>query len=110
MNILSGTITSSTRYLDATPLYQYYKKTEIPAKYELRQQLAEKLIFFSKLDYADLVCCYPPQFLLRLLQRVQFVAATFVFGHNVKNCRNVLKIGWLPINERRDFDPLKSCF
>ena len=28
MNILSGTITSSTRYLDATPLYQYYKKTE----------------------------------------------------------------------------------
>ena len=78
MNILSGTITSSTRYLDATPLYQYYKKTEIPAKYELRQPLAEKLIFFSKLDYADLVCCYPPQFLLRRLQRVQFVAATFV--------------------------------
>ena len=30
MNISSGTITSSTRYLDATPLYQYYKKTEIP--------------------------------------------------------------------------------
>ena len=86
------------------------RKLKYLAKYELRKQLAETLIF-SKLDYADLVCCYPPQFLLRLLQRVQFVAATFVFGHNVKNCRNVLKIGWLPtINERRDLDPLKSCF
>ena len=68
------------------------RKLKYLAKYELRKQLAETLIF-SKLDYADLVCCYPPQFLLRRLQRVQFVAASFVFGQNVKNCRDVLKIG-----------------
>ena len=27
-----------------------------------------------------------------------------------KNCRDVLKIEWLPITERRDFNLLKSCF
>ena len=106
MNILSGTITSSTRYL-LRRCINTTRKLKHLAKYELRKQLAETLIF-SKLDYADLVCCSPPQFLLRRLQRVQFVAASFVFGHNVKNCRGVLKIGWLPINERRDFDILKS--
>ena len=54
---------------------------------------------------------YPlPQFLLRRLQRVQFAAASFVLGHYVKNFRDVLKIGWLPINERRDLNLLKSCF
>ena len=46
-------------------------------------------------------------FLLRRLQRVQFAAASFVLGHYVKNFRDVLKIGWLPINERRDLNLLK---
>ena len=64
----------------------------------------------SKLDYADLVFYPLPQFLLRRLQRVEFAAASFVLGHYVKNFRDVLKIGWLPINERRDLNLLKSCF
>ena len=64
----------------------------------------------TKLDYADLVFYPLPQFLLRRLQRVQFAAASFVLGHYVKNFRDVLKIGWLPINERRDLNLLKSCF
>ena len=64
----------------------------------------------SKLDYANLVFYPLPQFLLRRLQRVQFAAASFVLGHYVKNFRDVLKIGWLPINERRDLNLLKSCF
>ena len=41
---------------------------------------------------------------------VQFAAASFVLGHYVKNFRDVLKIGWLPINERRDLNLLQSCF
>ena len=45
-----------------------------------------------------------------MLQRVQFAAASFVLGHYVKNFRDVLKIGWLPINERRDLNLLKWCF
>ena len=66
----------------------------------------------SKLDYADLVFYPLPHhvFLLRRLQRVQFAAASFVLGHYVKNVRDVLKIGWFPINERRDLNLLKSCF
>ena len=50
------------------------------------------------------------QCLLRCLQQVQFAAASFVLGHYIKNFRDVLKIGWLPINERRDLNLLKSCF
>ena len=64
----------------------------------------------SKLDYADLVFYPVPQFLLHRLQRVQFAAASFVLGHYVKNFRDVLKIGWLAINERRDLNLLQSCF
>ena len=85
------------------------RKLKYLAKYELRKQLAETLIL-SKLDYANLVFYPLPQFLLRRLQRVQFAAASFVLGHYVKNFRDVLKIGWLPINERRDLNLLKSCF
>ena len=85
------------------------KTVKYLAKCELRKQLAETLIL-SKLDYADLVFYPLPQFLLRRLQRVQFAAASFVLGHYVKNFRDVLKIGWLPINERRDLNLLKSCF
>ena len=51
-----------------------------------------------------------PQFLLRRLQRVQFAAASFVLGHYVKTFRDVVKIGWLPVNERRDLNLLKSSF
>ena len=48
---------------------------------------------------------------VRRLQPVQFAAASFVLGHYVKNLRDVVsKIGWLPINERRDLNLLKSCF
>ena len=67
-------------------------------------------LILSKLHYADLVFYPLPQFLLRRLQRVQYAAASFVLGHYIKNFRDVLKIGWLPINERRDLNLLKSCF
>ena len=77
------------------------RKLKYLAKCDLRKQLAETLIL-SKLDYADLVFYPLPQFLLRRLQRVQFSAASFVLGHYVKNFWDVLKIGWLPKNERRD--------
>ena len=74
------------------------RKLKSLAKYELRKQLAETLIL-SKLDYADQVLYPLPQFLVRRLQQVQFAAASFVLGHYVKNFRDVLKIGWLPLND-----------
>ena len=62
----------------------------------------------SKLNYADLLCYPLSEFLLRRLERVQFAASSVVLGHYVKNFRDVLKIRWLPINERRDLNLLKS--
>ena len=46
MNILSGTITSSTRYL-LRRCINTTRKLKHLAKYELRKQLAETLIFFK---------------------------------------------------------------
>ena len=80
------------------------RKLKYLAKYELRKQLVETLIL-SKLDYADLVF-FSFTTILRRLQRVQFAAASFVLSHYVKNFRDVLKNGWLSINERRDLNLL----
>ena len=91
------------------PTLSILRKLKYLTKYELKKQLAHTLIF-SKLDYADLVFYPLQQFLLRRLERVQFAAASFVLGHYVKNVRDVLKVGWLPIYERRDLNLLKSYF
>ena len=48
--------------------------------------------------------------LQKRLQRVQFAAASFVTGHYVKSIKDFLKLGWLPIEERRDFNLLKQVF
>ena len=80
-------------------------RTEIHLRWKLYHQH-----IVIKVDYADLVFYPLPQFLLRCLQRVQLAVASFVLGHYVKNFRDVLNIGWLPINERRDLNLLKSCF
>ncbi|XP_078356888.1 uncharacterized protein LOC144641732 [Oculina patagonica] len=64
--------------------------------------------FLSKLDYCDTVFYPLPDFLLKRLQRIQFAAASFVSGHYVKDCSDVLKLGWLSVRERRDFHLLKQ--
>ena len=86
------------------------RKLKYLAKYELRKQLVETLIL-SASQITPIWFFFPlPQFLLRRLQRVQFAAASFVLSHYVKNFRDVLKNGWLSINERRDLNLLESCF
>ena len=85
------------------------KKTEI-SRQIWAQKAASRNIDFVKTRLCRSGLFPLPQFLLRRLQRVQFAAASFVLGHYVKNFRGVLKIGWLPINERRDLKLLKSCF
>ena len=85
------------------------RKLKYLAKYELRKATSRNTDFV-KVDYADLVFYPVPQFLLHRLQRVQFAAASYVLGHYVNNFRDVLKIEWLSINERRDLNLLKSCF
>ena len=47
--------------------------------------------------------------LLKRLQRIQFAAASFVFGRYVNNIDSILKLGWLPMKERREWHVLKAA-
>mgnify|MGYP001796041535 CR=1 FL=1 len=75
--------------------------------YKLRKHLAESLIL-SRLDYCDIVMFLLPQHLLKRFQRIQFAAASFVTGRYVKSFESLLKLGWLPVRERRDWHLLKT--
>ena len=55
----------------------------------------------SKLDYNDAVFTPLPVYLIKRLQRVQLAAAGFVLGRYA-NEKDLLKLKWLPISERRD--------
>ena len=68
--------------------------------YSVRKQLVESLLF-SKLDYNDAVFTPLPVYLIKRLQRVQLAAGGFVLGRYV-NEKDLLKLKWPPISERRD--------
>ena len=61
----------------------------------------------SKLDYCDTVSYPLPEFQLKRLRRVQLVAASFVLTRYVNGINDIVKIGWLPVRQRRDFQVLK---
>ena len=61
----------------------------------------------TKLDYCDTVYYPLPEFQLKRLQRVQLVAASFVLNRYVNDINDIVKIGWLPVRQRRDFHVLK---
>ena len=73
----------------------------------LLKQLAEQLIL-SKMDYGDLVFNPLPDYLLSRLQKIQFSAASFVTRKYVNSAETLLKLNWLPMRERRDFNLLKA--
>ena len=58
---------------------QIIRKLKNFAGYRLRKHLVESLVL-SKLDYCDTVYYPLPEFQLKLLQRVQLVAASFVLN------------------------------
>ena len=47
---------------------------------------------------------------MKRLQKIEFAAASFVYGRYVKNIGDILKLNWLPVEERRDFNLLKLTF
>ena len=51
-----------------------------------------------------------PQYLLTRLQNIEFAAASFVYGRYVNDIDDILKLNWLPVDERRDFNLLKLTF
>ena len=85
---------------------QIIRKLKNFAGYRLRKHLVELLVL-SKLDYCDTVYYPFPEFQLKRLQCVQLVAASFVLNRHVNDINNIVKIGWLPVWQRRDFHILK---
>jgi hypothetical protein len=76
--------------------------------FTLRKHLAESLII-SRLDFSDIVFYPLTEHLLNRLQRIQYSAASFVTGRYVNSIESILKLGWLPMRERRDWHILKAA-
>ena len=76
------------------------RKLKNIAPYSVRKQLVESLML-SKLNYNDAIFTPLPVYLIKRLQRVQLAAAGFVLGRYA-NEKDLLKLKWLPISERRD--------
>ena len=77
--------------------------------FKLRKQLVESLVL-SKLNYCDTVFYSLPDFLLKRLQRLQFVAASFILGRYLNTTADLLKLAWLPLKEHRDYSLLKCAY
>ena len=77
--------------------------------FHLRKRLADSLVL-SRLDYCDSVYSPLPGYLLKRLQKIEFAAASFVYGRYVNDIGDILKLNWLPVKERRDFNLLKLTF
>ena len=82
------------------------RKLKTFAGYRLTKHLVESLVL-SKLDYCDTVYYSLPEFQLKRLQPVQLVAASFVLNRYINDINDIIKIGWLPVRQRRDFHVLK---
>ena len=68
--------------------------------FKLRKQLAETLIL-TELDDCDIIFNPLPEYLVKRLQRVQHAAAGFVISKYVRETKDLVKIGWLPVKERK---------
>ena len=62
--------------------------------------MAECLIL-SKIDYNDIVSHPIQEYLTKRLQRVQLAATGFVLGRYA-HMLDLIKLGWMPIKERRE--------
>ena len=76
--------------------------------HKLRKTLAEALIL-SKFDYGNVAYQNVPKFLIKRLQKVQTISAVYVLNLYAKEC-DVIKLGWLPIIERNEFNTTKLAF
>ena len=76
--------------------------------YHLRKHLGECLVL-SRLEFNDIIFYPITDCLLKRLQRIQFAAASFVFGRYVNNIDSILKLGCLPMNGRSEWHVLKAA-
>ena len=64
-------------------------------------QVQRKLSSVIYMLFSDIIFNPITDCLLKRLQRIQFEAASFVFGRFVNNIDSILKLGWLPMKESR---------
>ena len=76
--------------------------------FNVRKQLAECLIL-SKIDHNNVVSHPIAEYLIKRLQRVQLAAAGFVLGR-YEHTPGLIKLGWMPIKERRQYQFLNTVF
>ena len=84
------------------------RKIKNSTNYHLRKHLVECLVL-SRLDFNDIIFYPITDCLLKRLQRIRFAAARFVFGCYVNMIDSILKLGWLPMKERREWHVLKAA-
>ena len=75
---------------------------------KLRKTLTEVLMF-SKIDYGNAVYQNVPKFPVKRLQKAQMISAGYVLNSYAKEC-DVIKLGWLLIIERFEFNTTKLAF
>ena len=68
--------------------------------FKLRKQLAESLILY-KLDYCQIIFNPISEYLVLMLQRVIIIKY-------VRETKDLVKIGWLPVKGRRQWNLLKA--
>ena len=90
----------------ASSCYGVLRKIKKFTNYHLRKHLVECLVL-SRLDFNDVIFYPITDCLLKRLQRIQFAAASFVFGRYVNNIDSILKLGWLPMKEHREWHVVK---
>ena len=66
-------------------------------------------MILSKIDYVSVDYQSVPRFLIKRLQDVQAISAGYVLNRYAKEC-DVIKLGWLPIIERFEFNTTKLAF
>ncbi len=91
-----------------TSCYATYtlRKIKNVTPYNIRKQLVEMLVI-SKMDYCDIVYDPLPDYQLKRLQRVQNACASIING-KLSTIEDVIKLGWLPVRQRRDWHFLKA--
>ena len=82
------------------------RKIKNVTPYNICKQLVEMLVI-SKMDYCDIVYDPVPDYQLKRLQHVQNTCTSFINGR-LSTIEDVIKLGWLPVRQQRDWHFLKA--
>ena len=82
------------------------KKLKNFTDFKLRKQLVQSLLL-SKIDFNDVVFSSLTTTNMKKLNRLLLAVASFVYSRYATQ-NDIIKLNWLPIQERRDYNYLKA--